>query len=343
MNTPIPSTMQAVQLDQPGGKLIVRAVPVPQPQVGDVLVRMAAAPINPSDLGALMGYSYSGERTYPITPGLEGSGRVVAAGGGLMGHLLMGRRVACAAALDGNGTWAEYMLTTAQSCIPLNWNVSLEQGAMALTNPLTALAIFEIAKRGKHPAMVSTAAVSALGGMLLRMGKRRALPIIHVVRRQEQVELLRSRGAEYILNSSEADFPEQMRKMAERLHATLFLDAIGGAMTKVLAEAAPFGSTILMYSRLSQEDSLIDARTALVKHLHFEGWFLPNWIREKNLIQILQISLQVQALLKSDLQSSIARRLPLPAAQQALEAYTGNLGAGKILLVADPQEVPVDG
>jgi len=100
---------------------------------------------------------------------------VVAAGGGLMGHLLMGRRVACAAALDGNGTWAEYMLTTAQSCIPLNWNVSLEQGAMALTNPLTALAIFEIAKRGKHPAMVSTAAVSALGGMLLRMGKRRAL------------------------------------------------------------------------------------------------------------------------------------------------------------------------
>jgi len=57
MNTPIPSTMQAVQLDQPGGKLIVRAVPVPQPQVGDVLVRMAAAPINPSDLGALMGYS----------------------------------------------------------------------------------------------------------------------------------------------------------------------------------------------------------------------------------------------------------------------------------------------
>ncbi len=342
MNTTISSTMQAVQLDQPGGKLIVRAVHVPQPQAGQVLIRMAAAPINPSDLGALMGYSYSGERTYPITPGLEGSGRVVAAGGGPMGRLLMGRRVACAAALDGKGTWAEYMLTTAQSCIPLNKNVSLEQGAMALTNPLTALAIFEIAKRGRHPAMVSTAAASALGGMLLRMGKRRTLPIIHVVRRPEQAELLHSRGAEYVLNSSAADFPGQLQELAEKLHATLILDAIGGVMTKTLAEAAPFGSTILMYSRLSLEDSLIDARTALVKHLHFEGWFLPNWIRAKNLLQILLISQQVQALLGSDLQSSIARRLPLSAAQQALEAYTGNLGAGKILLVADPQEVPLD-
>jgi hypothetical protein len=114
-------------------------------------------------------------------------------------------------------------------------------------------------------------------------------------------------------------------------------------MTKTLAEAAPFGSTILMYSRLAQEDSVIDARTALVKHLHFEGWFLPNWIREKNLLQILQISQQVQSLLGSDLQSTIARRLPLSAAQAGLEAYTGNLGAGKILLVADPQEVRVDG
>jgi NADPH:quinone reductase-like Zn-dependent oxidoreductase len=307
-----------------------------------VLVRVAAAPINPSDLGALQGYSYSGGRTYPITPGLEGSGRVVAAGSGLMGRFLNGRRVACAAALEGNGTWAEYMLTSAQSCIPLNQNISLEQGAMALTNPLTALAIFEIAQRGKHRAMVSTAAASALGGMLLRIGKRRNIPIIHVVRRPEQAELMRSHGAENILNSSEADFPEQLRKMAERLHATLWLDAIGGALTKTLAEAAPYGSTILMYSRLSQDDSVIDARTALVKHLHFEGWFLPNWIREKNLLQILQISRQVQALLASDLQSPIAQRLPLPAAQAGLEAYAGNLGAGKILLVADPQAVRLD-
>jgi NADPH:quinone reductase-like Zn-dependent oxidoreductase len=335
--------MQAVQLDQPAGKLTLHEMPVPLPQAGQVLIRMAAAPINPSDVNALTGYSYTGERTYPFTPGLEGSGRVVEAGSGLMARLLNGRRVACAAAMDGNGTWAEYMLTSAQSCIPLNQNVSLEQGAMALTNPLTALAIIEIAKRGKHRAMVSTAAASALGGMLLRIGKRRNIPIIHIARRQEQVALIRSRGGEYVLNSSEADFPQELRAMAQRLHATLWLDAIGGSMTQTLAEAALFGSTILMYSRLSLQDSVIDARAALVKHLHFEGWFLPNWIREKNLLQILQFSRQVQALLGSDLQSPVHQHLPLSAAQEALERYIRNPGAGKILLVADPQEVRLDG
>ena len=343
MNPSIPSTMQAVQLDQPNGKLTLRAVPVPHPQAGQVLIRMAAAPINPSDLGVLMGYSYSGERTYPFTPGLEGSGRVVEAGRGLMGRLLNGRRVACAASIEGSGTWAEYMLTSAQSCIPLNRNVSLEQGALALTNPLTALAIFEITKHGRHRAMVSTAAASALGGMLLRIGKRRGIPIINVVRRQEQVDLMRSRGAEYVLDSSQADFPEQLRRLAESLQATLLLDAIGGSLTQTLAEAAPFGSTILMYSRLSQQDSVIDARSALVKHLHLEGWFLPNWIHEKNLVQILQLARQVQALLRTDLESSVRQRLPLSAAQAGLETYISNLGAGKILLVANPQEVPLEG
>jgi NADPH:quinone reductase-like Zn-dependent oxidoreductase len=235
------------------------------------------------------------------------------------------------------------MLTSAQSCIPLNRNVSLEQGALALTNPLTALAIFEITKHGRHRAMVSTAAASALGGMLLRIGKRRGIPIIHVVRRQEQVDLMRSRGAEYVLDSSQADFPEQLRRLAESLQATLLLDAIGGSLTQTLAEAAPFGSTILMYSRLSQQDSVIDARSALVKHLHLEGWFLPNWIHEKNLVQILQLARQVQALLRTDLESSVRQRLPLSAAQAGLETYISNLGAGKILLVANPQEVPLEG
>ena len=80
--------MHAVQLDQPGGKLALREIPVPRPQAGQVLIRMAAAPINPSDLGALSGLSYRGERKFPFTPGLEGSGTVVAAGDGFLPRLL---------------------------------------------------------------------------------------------------------------------------------------------------------------------------------------------------------------------------------------------------------------
>jgi NADPH2:quinone reductase len=342
INHSIPSTMHAVQLDEPNGSLTLREIPVPRPQAGQVLIRMAAAPINPSDLGALAGFSYSGERNYPFTPGLEGSGTVIQAGEGLMPRLLNERRVACAALIPGDGTWAEYMVTSAKFCVPLNKNVSLEQGAMMLTNPLSAVAVFEIAKRGKHRAIVSTAAASALGGMILRMGKRFNIPVIHIVRRQTQVEEIRGQDSEYVLNSRDSDFVEQLRTTTHKLQATLFLDAIGGSMTQQLAAAAPFGSTILLYSRLSHQDSVIDARTALVKHLHFEGWFLPNWFREKNLVQALQLSQQVQSLLPTDLKSPIHKRFPLAAAQQGLETYVHHMSAGKILLVANPQEVTLD-
>jgi NADPH:quinone reductase len=342
-NHSIPSTMHAVQLDEPNGSLTLREVRVPRPQAGQVLIRMAAAPINPSDLGSLSGLSYSGKRQFPFTPGLEGSGTAMEAGEGMMPRLLNGRRVACSASLTGDGTWAEYMVTSAQSCVPLNKNVSLEQGTMLLVNPLSALAIFEIAQRGKHRAIVSTAAASALGGMILRLGKRHRIPVIHIVRRQEQVEQIRGQGGEHVLNSSEADFVEQLRTLAHILQATLLLDAISGSMTQQLADAAPFGSTILLYSRLSDQECIIDAGTALVKNLHFDGWFLGNWFREKNLLQALQLSGQVQSLLETDLGSPIHRRFPLAEAQNGLETYVNHMSAGKILLVANPQEVPLDG
>jgi NADPH:quinone reductase-like Zn-dependent oxidoreductase len=304
---------------------------------------MAAAPLNPSDLGSLSGLSYSGQRQFPFTPGLEGSGTVVEAGDGVMPHLLKGRRVACSALLTGDGTWADYMVTSAQTCIPLNKNVSFEQGATLLVNPFSALAILEIAQRGKHRAMVSTAAASALGGMILRLGKRHNIPIIHVVRRQAQVDTVRSLGGEYVLDSSDANFVEQLRTLAHKLKATLLLDAISGSMTQQLADAAPYDSTILLYSMLSFQNAVIDSRTAFVKNLHFDGWFLPNWFAKKNLLQALQLSGQAQSLLGTDLHSPIHKRLPLAAAQEGLDTYIHHMSAGKILLVANPQEVRLDG
>jgi NADPH2:quinone reductase len=342
MNPSIPSTMRAVQLDEPNGKLTTRELPVPDPRSGQVLIRVAAAPINPSDLGSLAGLSYGRERTFPFTPGIEGSGTVVEAGKGWIPRLLKGRRVACSAPPAGDGTWAEFMVTSAKSCAPLNKNVSLEEGATLIVNPMSAFSFIEIIQRDKHQSVANTAAASSLGGMLLRLGKRYEIPIIHIVRRPEQVDLVCKRGGEVVLNSSEADFVEQLRAAARQYHTTLFLDAVGGDMTQKLAEAAPYGSTILLYARLSDKYSAIDSRTVLLKNLHLEGWFLSNWMREKNLLQTLRFSGQVQSLLGTDLASTIHKRFPLAEAQQGLELYMGNMSAGKILLVANPQEVALN-
>src|SRR5512144_1581053 len=116
MRTSVPKNMQAVLLPRDDGSLTVDQITVPSPGRGEVLVRMAATPINPSDLGFLQG-SYGFQKPFPVVPGFEGSGTVVAAGSGLLPHLLLGRRVACSTA--AGGAWAEYMVTPATTCFPL--------------------------------------------------------------------------------------------------------------------------------------------------------------------------------------------------------------------------------
>ena len=112
MSLVLPDTMQAVQLDQDRGPIFVRRIPVPRPGGGEVLIRMVVSPINPSDLGFIAG-GHGFKKTFPVVPGVEGSGTVVAVGSGLLPKLLVGRRVACAKSPTSDGAWAEYLVTRA--------------------------------------------------------------------------------------------------------------------------------------------------------------------------------------------------------------------------------------
>jgi hypothetical protein len=119
--------------------------------------------------------------------------------------------------------------------------------------------------------------------------------------------------------------------VAHQLEASLLLDAIGGEMTGQLAEAAPYGSTILLYSKLSQEDCRVDPAVALVKNLCLQGWFLANWVKTKNLLQTLALSRTAQRLLATDLSSHVGQRVPLSAAQEALSKYVAAMTHQKVL------------
>ncbi len=335
MNTSIPTSMQAV-LQERGGALTLGSIPIPDLGPGQVLVRMAAAPINPSDLGFIRG-SYGFHTPSPVVPGFEGSGTVGAAGPGLLPRLWLGRRVACSVSLaSGRGTWADYVVTSATSCFPLKKPLSWEQGAMLIVNPMTAIAFFDIAKRDRHAAIVSNAAASALGRMILRLGQLHHMPVIHIVRRDEQVALLRSLGGEYILNSSDPDFCEQLNQMAGQLKATLLLDAVGGEQTRQLLEAAPSGSTLLAYGSLSGEQSSVASAPSLADGKQVARFFLPDWLAKKTLLKVLLDIRRVQHLVQNGLQTVVQRRFPLPSVQQAIELYQANSTAGKVLLVANP-------
>ncbi len=342
MSISLAEHMQAVHLDAYGGPVSVRQSPVPKPVPGQVLVRMAASPINPSDLAFLRG-TYRHRKPLPAIPGIEGSGTVVAIGPGLYPRLLLGRRVACSVLpTTGGGTWADYMVTSARLCVPLQKHITLEQGAMMLVNPLTALAFIEIARRGKHAAIVNTAAAGALGRMVVRLGHQNRIPVVSIVRRKEHVDVIHAEGGSYALDSSQPDFLAQLRTLTHGLNATLLLDAVAGNLTNQLLEAAPSGSTVLVYGSLSAEACRLDPRGLVNDDKHVAGFHLATWLARKSPLQVLQITREAQRLLGTGLRTVVQQRLPLSSAPQAVDLSQGASGAGKVLLVMDPHEVRVD-
>jgi len=336
MKTNIPSTMLAVVLAEIGAPPKVATIPVPQPGSGEVLVKMYCSPINPSDLAFLAG-GYGIKKPFPVVPGFEGSGTVVAAGKGILPKLWMGKKVGCIASPKLNGCWAEYMVTTASSCVPLSKKVSMEQGSMIFVNPMTAVAFFDVYKNIPNPSkklqgIINTAAASALGRMIIQLGKQKGIPVISVVRREEQVEMLKSVGAEYVVNSSDPDFELKLKELAHKLNATVLFDAVGGKLPQQLLSAAPKGSKLFIYGRLSADACEISPGEMIFTGNQIQGFWLTNWLHEKGMLQTILTIRKVQSLIGNELGTTIHQQFPPEKISEAIETYKNNMSLGKVLI-----------
>ena len=252
----IPATMRQIQsLVTPEGelRLSLATVPTPQPGEREVLVRVEAAPINPSDLLVLLamadvsaavggGSAEEPVVTAPIsepamrslaarvgeamTVGIEGSGVVVAAGQSTEAQSLLGRAVG----FLGGATYGEYCLAPARMCLPLPEGVDAVDGASSFVNPLTALGMVETMRREGHTGLVHTAAASNLGQMLNRICLADDVPLVNVIRRPEQAALLRGQGAVHVCDSSAPAFEAELVAALRATGATLAFDAVGGGL-----------------------------------------------------------------------------------------------------------------
>ncbi len=335
MATRLPATMRALELqayEQPFEALMVVEKPLPHPGPGQVLVRMHAAAVNPSDLMFLHG-KYGVQKPLPVVPGWEGSGVVVAAGRGLRAQALVGRRVACAATSTDDGTWAEYMVTSAEHCLPLLPHISTLRGAAMLVNPLTAWALVNIARRDRHPALVQTAAASALGAMIRRLGCRAGLTVINVVRREEQVAQLRTQGAPYVLNSTAPDFEARLREWSQQLGAKLALDAVAGEMPGRLLQTMPHGTQVIVYGALAGEICPLDPSVFIFKQQQIGGFWLVDWLGQQGRVSQIRTAFGIQRWLNTELRTGVRAAVPLDQAVYALRLYTQNMSEGKILLL----------
>lgn len=330
----IPAEMDAVSLDAYDGPASLRVTrrAVPEPGPGQVLVKIAASPINPSDIAFIHG-TYGFRSPPPVVPGQEGAGTVVAAGEGMIERYFLGKRVACLKMEEGDGMWAEYALASAVGgVLPLKASVGMEQGAMSAINPLTASAFLEIAKQGGHRTFALAPAASSLGQMVNRLARRQDVQVINIVRREEQAALLRGQGATIVLNSSDGDFAEQLRDVCLGHDCHLAFDAVAGPLTHQLLDAMPHHSKVTVFGGLSKQPA-----HAGIEHLVFEGksidgFWLGPWLLRKNPLGILQTWRRAQALMSTALESTIREQVPLEDAPRAVQAYMEQMTGGKFLL-----------
>lgn len=357
-------------------ELTLAEVDVPRPGPEEVLVRVEATPINPSDLGLLLGGADpasaraggSGERPVitadvpqtvmpamaarldePLPVGNEGAGVVVEAGDDPAAQALMGRTVA----IFGGAMYAQYRVMKADQCLVLPEGTSARDGASCFVNPLTALGMTETMRLEGHTALVHTAAASNLGQMLNRICLADGIELVNIVRRREQEALLREIGAVHVVNSSSADFAGELTEALATTGATIAFDAIGGGELagQILAsmEAAivrtstgfnRYGSDVhkqvYIYGGLDRGPTVLNRTFGMAWGVG--GWLLPPFLARIGPEASQKLRERVAAEIKTTFASHYTREVSLAEAltPEAIAVY-GKQATGEKYLI-NPQK-----
>jgi NADPH2:quinone reductase len=376
MSTPsIPATaLQLRSLVKKSGELelSLQSVPVPQPADDEVLVRVEATPINPSDLALLFGLadmstakvSGSGAGTVvtaqvpekmlrglaarldeSMPVGNEGAGTVVKAGSSPEAQALLGKTVA----ILGGAMYAQYRTMKAKQCLVLPEGTSAAEGASCFVNPLTSLSMTEVMRREGHKALVHTAAASNLGQMLNKICIKDGIALVNIVRKPEQAEILKKIGAKYIVDSSAPTFMEDLTKALIETGATLCFDAIGGgklagqvltcmeaAANASAKEYSRYGSNV--YKQVYIYGGLDRGPTELNRSFGMQwgvgGWLLTPFLQKIGFADAQKLRERVAAELKTTFASHYTREVSLPEALSldAINAYGKQATGTKYLI-----------
>jgi NADPH:quinone reductase-like Zn-dependent oxidoreductase len=326
--------MKVVSFDRfgdPAEVLQVGESPVPVAGPGQVRVRMIASPVNPSDLLMVRG-QYGRLPQLPATPGFEGVGVVEEAGPGLLGRLRLGKRVAVLN--RGSGNWQEHVVVPARQVVPVSRSVPDEQAAAFFVNPATAVVLTRwvlAVPRGAW--LLQTAAGSALGRMVIRLGKHDGFRTINVVRRPEQAAELQRLGADAVICTANESIEERVRSLTNGDGVRCALDAVGGATGSALVPALGPEGRLVVYGTLSGEPLTVDPRNLMVGHQRIEGFWLSNWVKGQNVLTMLRLFRIINRLLKAGvLTSEVGPTFPLEQIASAVREAGQPGRTGKVLL-----------
>jgi NADPH:quinone reductase len=349
--------------------LSIHDVPVPTPTGDEVLVRVEATPINPSDLAVLLSAADSNAFTAtadgaraaipeaarravaprvgkPLPIGNEGAGTVVAAGDDPAAQALLGKTVVAA----GGAFYAQYRLLRARDCLVLPEGVTAEEGASSFVNPMTALGMVGTMRREGYTGLVHTAAASNLGQMLVKLTRAEGVPLVNIVRSQAQAELLRGLGATHVVDSSVPDFMRNLIDAIAETQAFLAFDAIGGgklagqiltamesAALRTDPATGPYGSStmkqVYIYGGLNTEPTVIHRGFGFKWGIG--GWLLTPYLQAAGPEEIGRMRARVAAEIRTIFASNYTSRITLDEAvkPEIIAAYNRRATGEKYLIL----------
>jgi len=347
-------------------------VPVPAPADDEVVIRIEATPINPSDQGLLLGAAdlstlqssgsgaaitaratvpergmraMAGRLGQSLPVGNEGSGTVIAAGASAEAQALMGRVVA----VMGGNMYAQYRTVKARQCLLLGAGTTAREAASCFVNPLTALGMTETMRREGHTALVHTAAASNLGQMLNRICLADGIPLVCIVRNAEQAALLKGQGAQQVVDSSQSDFNERLTEALMATGATIAFDAIGGgrlastiltcmeaALARKATEYSRYGTTVhkqvYIYGGLDIGPTEINRNVGM--YWSVGGWLLTPFLQKIGAQAAQALRERVAREIRTTFASGYSRELSLSQVLQAneIQAYARKGTGAKVLI-----------
>jgi NADPH:quinone reductase len=378
---PARTSLQLRSMIRADGELQVwlQDVPIPEPAADEVLVRIEATPINPSDLGLLFGAAdmstvkVTGTPARPVLNarvpdklmkamagrvdesmpvGNEGAGVVIKAGGSAAAQALLGKTVA----LIGGAMYAQHRCIRADQCLLLPPGTTPAEGASCFVNPLTALGMVETMKREGHKALVHTAAASNLGQMLNRICLQDGIALVNIVRKPEQAALLREQGARHACSTASPDFMAELTDALAETGATIAFDAIGGgklagqiltcmeaAINRSAKEYSRYGSAVhkqvYLYGMLDPAPTEFSRSFGMAWGMG--GWLLFPFLQKLGPAGAQELRSRVAAELKTTFASHYTRTVSLvEALTPELIAIYGQRSTGAKVLIDPSQDLP---
>ena len=298
------------------------------PEEGEALMDVIACPINPADLLQLEGRYGVTPPPLPLTPGVEGVGRVAQVGPGVA-HLKAGDLVL----VPGPGTWRERVRAPARALSVLRGSANIHQLAMLRVNPATAyLMLHDYVPPRAGAWVIQNAANSGAGHCLIRLAKRAGLKTINIVRREPLVAPLEAYGADVVLVDG-PDLDERVRAVVGGEPLPLAIDAVGGSATQRLARCVDDKGIVVSYGSLSGEPCMVDARETVFRDVSLRGFWLRRWFAETPPVEIGALYANLAALVEDGtLAVEVEKVYPFAQLKDAVAHATREGRSGKIQL-----------